>query len=131
MFYIFGDAVGDPIADRLLRAIKTDPQTDTELYELLGRHDGGKKDQALDLLVRLDRWPGGPPPPAIPSVVQRSPPCAFRSPLKSACTAKLQRTLDRVPGAGKGSLCKEKCDRQGRQRRQRAWPPDLAFPEPL
>lgn len=53
--YIFGDVVGDYVADRLLRAIKTGPQTDTELYEALGKRDNGRKDPALDLLVRLDR----------------------------------------------------------------------------
>jgi len=52
---IFGDAIGDPVADRLLRAIKTGPQTDTDLYEVLGKHDGGRKDTALDLLHRLNR----------------------------------------------------------------------------
>jgi hypothetical protein len=55
VFQIFGDAVGDPVADRLLRAIKKGPQTDTELYEVLGKRDGGRKDPALDLLLRLDR----------------------------------------------------------------------------
>jgi uncharacterized protein DUF3987 len=56
-YHIFGDAVGDPIADRLLRLIKAGPQTDTELYESLGKHEGdrNRKGQALDLLQRLDR----------------------------------------------------------------------------
>jgi phage/plasmid primase-like uncharacterized protein len=55
VFYIFGDAIGDPVADRLLRAIRVGPQTDTELYELLGKHsrDGARKGQALDLLFQL------------------------------------------------------------------------------
>ena len=39
-YHIFGDAVGDPIADRLLRLIKSGPHTDTELYESLGKHEG-------------------------------------------------------------------------------------------
>jgi hypothetical protein len=52
---IFGDALGDAVADRLLRAIKESPQTDTELYAVLGRHDSGRKDPALDLLVRVGR----------------------------------------------------------------------------
>ena len=43
------------MADRLLRVIKTGAQTDTDLYEALGKHDGGRKDRALDLLVRLNR----------------------------------------------------------------------------
>ena len=55
VIHIFGDAVGDPVADRLLRAIKAGPQTDTDLYETLGKHDGGRKDTALDLLLRLNR----------------------------------------------------------------------------
>ena len=56
-YHIFGDAVGDPIADRLLRLIKSGPQTDTDLYESLGKHEGdrNRKGQALDLLQRLDR----------------------------------------------------------------------------
>lgn len=53
--FIFGDAIGDSVADRLLREIKTSPKTDSELYDALGRHDGERKDPALDLLIRLDR----------------------------------------------------------------------------
>lgn len=57
VFHIFGDAIGDPIADRLLRKIKLGPQTDSDLYELFGKHrgDGIKKDQALQMLVCLHR----------------------------------------------------------------------------
>jgi hypothetical protein len=55
VLYLFGDAVGDVVADRLQRAIQLGPQSDTALYELLGRHDQGRKDPALALLVRLDR----------------------------------------------------------------------------
>ncbi len=55
VFHIFGDSVGDPVADHLLRVIKTGAQTDTDLYQALGKHDGGRKDVALDLLVRLNR----------------------------------------------------------------------------
>lgn len=56
-YHIFGDAVGDPVADRLLRLIKAGPQTDTELYEALGKHGGdrARKTLALDLLKRFDR----------------------------------------------------------------------------
>lgn len=56
-YQIFGDAVGDPVADRLLRLIKTGPQTDTALYESLGKHNGDRhrKDRALQLLAQLDR----------------------------------------------------------------------------
>lgn len=57
VFHIFGDAIGDPIADRLLREIKMGPQTDSDLYDLFGKHrgDGTKKEQALQLLVSLHR----------------------------------------------------------------------------
>lgn len=57
VFHIFGDAIGDPIADRLLREIKLRPQNDSDLYDLFGKHrgDGPKKEQALELLVRLQR----------------------------------------------------------------------------
>lgn len=56
-FHIFGDAIGDPVADRLLRAIKMVPQTDTDLYNLLGKHgrDATRKEQALDLLMQYQK----------------------------------------------------------------------------
>lgn len=56
-YQIFGDAVGDQAADRLLRLIKTGPQTDTDLYEVMGKHEGdrNRKGQALDLLQQLNR----------------------------------------------------------------------------
>ncbi|HKC93297.1 MAG TPA: DUF3987 domain-containing protein [Nitrospira sp.] len=56
-FAIFGDAIGDPRADRLLRAIKSGPQTDTDLYEAVGKHAGDSQsnDLALDYLLRLRR----------------------------------------------------------------------------
>lgn len=54
--YIFGDAVGDPVADRLLRLLKTSPQTGNNLYEAMGKHGGDRdrKEQALELLLRLE-----------------------------------------------------------------------------
>lgn len=55
VLYLFGEAVGDAVADRLLQAIQTTAQSDSSLYEVLGRHDEGRKDQALALLVRLNR----------------------------------------------------------------------------
>jgi len=57
VFHIFGEAIGDPVADRLLRAIKMGPQTDTDLYELLGKHgrDRPRKEQALDLLIQFKK----------------------------------------------------------------------------
>ena len=53
--YIFGDAIGDPVADRLLRLLKTGPQTGNDLYEAMGKHSGDRdrKEQALELLSRL------------------------------------------------------------------------------
>ena len=57
VFQIFGDAVGDTTADKLLRLIKAAPRSDTDLYQALGKHaqDQNRKDLALDLLVRLNR----------------------------------------------------------------------------
>jgi hypothetical protein len=57
VFQIFGDAVGDTTADKLLRLIKAGPKSDTDLYQALGKHaqDQDRKDLALDLLVRLHR----------------------------------------------------------------------------
>jgi hypothetical protein len=64
---IFGAAIGDPIADRLLWLIQGAPQTDTALYESLGRH-AYRKAEILNRLVRmglvhpwLDRSTGGRP----------------------------------------------------------------------
>lgn len=51
---IFGDSIGDPISDRLLSVIKSGPQTDTDLYEVLGKRDGGRKAPALERLVKLE-----------------------------------------------------------------------------
>ncbi len=51
---IFGDSIGDPTADRLLSVIKSGPQTDTDLYQVLGKRDGGRKAPALERLVRLE-----------------------------------------------------------------------------
>lgn len=53
--YIFGDAIGDPVADRLLRLLKTGPQTGNDLYEAMGKHGGDRdqKERALELLSRL------------------------------------------------------------------------------
>ena len=41
--------VGDPVADRLLRLIKTGPQTEPDLYEAMGKHDG-------DRTLKRRRW---------------------------------------------------------------------------
>jgi hypothetical protein len=64
---IFGSAIGDPIADRVLSLIQGGPQTDNALYEGLGKHAHGKE-RALDLLARMglihpwiDRATGGRP----------------------------------------------------------------------
>ena len=57
VFSIFGDAIGDPLADKLLKLIKKGPQSDTDLYEVLGKHEGdrNRKELALELLVKLHR----------------------------------------------------------------------------
>ncbi len=52
---VFGDSLGDPMADKLYRAIKAKPQTDTMLNALLSKHDNGRKDAALALLMRHNR----------------------------------------------------------------------------
>ncbi len=36
--YIFGDATGDPVADKIMAALKHGPMTETDIYNLLGRH---------------------------------------------------------------------------------------------
>ena len=57
VFSVFGDAVGDAVGDRLLEAIKSGHNTDSELYEVVGKHGGDKtrKNQALDLLAHFER----------------------------------------------------------------------------
>ncbi len=52
--YIFGDAVGDPIADRILAALRTEgPKSQTELSALFGRHiEAHRIARALDTLRR-------------------------------------------------------------------------------
>lgn len=56
VLHIFGDAIGDPVADRLLRLLKTGPQTGNDLYEAMGKHGGARdrKEHGLELLARLD-----------------------------------------------------------------------------
>jgi hypothetical protein len=54
VIHIFGDATGDPLADRLLETIKAGPQTDTDLYKLMGNRTRGKE-AALDLLLRFKK----------------------------------------------------------------------------
>jgi hypothetical protein len=52
--YVFGDAVGDPIADELLRALRSRPEgmTRTEIRDLFGRHRSGSGiDAALAILA--------------------------------------------------------------------------------
>jgi hypothetical protein len=52
---VFGDSVGNPVADRLLCAIQGGPRTDTDLLAVLGFHGGVRKEHALVLLDRLGR----------------------------------------------------------------------------
>jgi hypothetical protein len=51
--YIFGDATGDPIADRVLSALRANGHmSQTEINELFGRHvPAAKLSQALESLV--------------------------------------------------------------------------------
>ncbi len=53
---VFGDAIGDPVADRLLRRLKIGPQSGNDLYDTMGRHAGDRerKEKALELLRKLD-----------------------------------------------------------------------------
>jgi hypothetical protein len=56
--YSFGDALGDPIADAILQALRQNPSglTRTEISSLLGRHKKAEEiARALDLLERLNR----------------------------------------------------------------------------
>ncbi len=56
--YLFGDALGDPIADAVLQALRQNPSglTRTEISNLLGRHRKAEEiSRALDLLYRLKR----------------------------------------------------------------------------
>jgi hypothetical protein len=52
--YVFGDAVGDPVADELLEALRSRPagMTRTEIRDLFGRHRAGSRiDAALAILA--------------------------------------------------------------------------------
>ena len=51
--YIFGDATGDPLADRILKALRLmGPMTQNEIYEHLGRHArAAQTDRALETLL--------------------------------------------------------------------------------
>ncbi|CAN5734666.1 hypothetical protein BH23CHL2_BH23CHL2_15910 [soil metagenome] len=55
--YIFGDAMGDPIADQILRSLRnTDGLTRTEISNLFGRHvSSGRLDHALGVLLAADK----------------------------------------------------------------------------
>ncbi len=54
--YIFGEAIGDSVADRLLKLLKEGPKTGNELYGAMGRHagDAERKEKALALLQQLE-----------------------------------------------------------------------------
>jgi hypothetical protein len=61
--YLFGDAIGDPIADTILRALRTNgAMTQTQLSELFGRNQNAARlQQALVLLLSLGKvrtWTG-------------------------------------------------------------------------
>lgn len=56
--YIFGDATGDSIADRILESLHQSPEglNRTQIHGLLGRNSsGGRLDLALGLLLRTSR----------------------------------------------------------------------------
>lgn len=56
--FIFGDATGDAVADKILAALEEEPSglTRTDLFHLFGRHKSRDSiDQALALLERLGR----------------------------------------------------------------------------
>ena len=54
---IFADATGDPIADRLLAALRSNgPMTQSEIVDLFGRHTGAAKlGQAQEMLVSVGK----------------------------------------------------------------------------
>jgi hypothetical protein len=61
--FIFGDAIGDPVADTILRALRTSgPKTQTQLSELFGRNQSASRlNQALVVLLDLGKvrtWEG-------------------------------------------------------------------------
>jgi hypothetical protein len=61
--YIFGDAIGDPVADTILRALRASgAMTQTQLSELFGRNQNAARlQQALVLLLTLGKvrtWAG-------------------------------------------------------------------------
>ena len=52
--WIFGDAVGDPVADTILAALRQQPMSRNDLYNLFGRNVSRSRiEQALGLLARL------------------------------------------------------------------------------
>ena len=56
--HIFGRAIGDPVADEILRALQTSPKglTRTEIYNLFGRHQSRDRiAAALQLLTAMGR----------------------------------------------------------------------------
>jgi hypothetical protein len=57
--YIFGDATGDPVADRILKALRaagTEGLTRTQIRDIFGRHKSADRiGAALALLLDLDR----------------------------------------------------------------------------
>jgi len=55
--WIFGDSLGDPLADEILRALRTEgPLSRNDIYLRWGKHRGSARiDQALQLLVEYDK----------------------------------------------------------------------------
>ena len=66
--YVFGDRLGDPVADAIMSAVKHGELTRTDIRDLFGRHQSQSRiDQALGLLLsagkvkRESRDTGGRP----------------------------------------------------------------------
>lgn len=54
--FVFGDALGDPIADVIVAALRDGPKTRTELRDTFGRHRTRNQiERALQTLLELDR----------------------------------------------------------------------------
>jgi len=55
--YVFGDRTGNPVADRIMEALRDHPDgmTTEEIRDLFSRHRTAEKDGALEMLLRLGR----------------------------------------------------------------------------
>ena len=55
--YVFGDATGFPVADRILEELREHPEgiTADDIHRLFGKRRTAEKDHAIDMLLRLGR----------------------------------------------------------------------------